>query len=86
MHTPESYEEKLDLVLDLIRRLTIKLFGDLDSENARGRLPQLERRVDEHEKRIRNLESLTLRWIGGAVAVAAVYEIVMRMAELVWRR
>lgn len=68
---PQTTDEKLDYVTRLVERLVVKLFGDVDGENPNGRLPLLEAKTHEHERRIRSLEKLALK-LGGAIALAGV--------------
>jgi hypothetical protein len=67
----QSIDEKLDYVSRLTERVLIKLFGDVDAENPNGRIPRLEAKQIEHDKRIRSLEKTALK-LGGALGLLAV--------------
>lgn len=67
---PQEIGEKLDHVVRLTERLLIKLFGEVDEETPTGRLPQLEAKVEDHERRMRFMERYVFR-IGGAIGVLA---------------
>jgi hypothetical protein len=52
-----------------LREFRTVLMGDGKSETKHGRVPVLEDKVDDHEKRITDLERTRVRW--GAFGVAA---------------
>lgn len=68
---PGSIEEKLEYLGRLTERVLVKLFGDVEGETPNGRLPMIETTQRDHEKRIRSLERMALRW-GGALALLGV--------------
>lgn len=66
-----TQDEKLDYVMRLQERLLVKLFGDVEGENPNGRVPLMEEKLGDHEKRLRALERVALR-VGGALGLIAV--------------
>lgn len=61
--------EKLDKNISLTERLLVKLFGDIDGEHPTGRLPLIETRQADHEKRLRAVESWIMKILGGLAAL-----------------
>jgi hypothetical protein len=77
-----TVEEKLDELTLLVKTILIKLFGDVDTENDKGRIPMLEATVVEHEKRLRFLEGVIFKALGGVAVLWACVEVVIRVLSL----
>lgn len=57
------HEGKIDQCLTMLRTLLVKLFGDIDGEHPTGRLPIVEAKIKDHERRIKRLEDWKLKWV-----------------------
>lgn len=79
---PQTLEDKLDSLSRMTERILVKLFGDVEGENPNGRLPLIEAKQLDHEKRLRSLESMAFKVIGAIGLLGVLAGLVEAAAHL----
>lgn len=60
------------------REMNVKLFGEVEGENKEGRLPRLERRVDQHSTRLDGHDRIIWKAVGAAALAVVIVELLIR--------